>query len=146
MSWNTPDICKSFLSDLIAKTQSVSGNKGLGVFYWEPECINSWNGYSLGAFDNNGKPESSLDAFNILTEVSTQKVNTLSAHWNNQTKTILFSEQVAKAVLYDVNGKMVSETTNCTYLKPVSLSKGIYLIKAKELNTNKILTMKIINN
>lgn len=146
MSWNTPDICKSFLTDLIAKTQSVTGNMGLGVFYWEPECINSWNGYSLGAFDNNGKPESSLNAFNVLTEVSTQKTNTLSAHWNNQTKTILFSEQVATAVLYDINGKMVCEATNCTYLKPVLLSKGMYLIKAKELNTNKILSMKIINN
>lgn len=145
MSWNTPETCKSFLTDLIARTQSVTGNKGLGVFYWEPECINSWNGYSLGAFDNNGKPESSLDAFNIPTEISTQKMNTLSAHWNNQTKSILFSEQVATAVLYDINGKLVCEGKNCTYLTPVSLSKGMYLIKAKELNTTEILTMKIIN-
>jgi len=145
MNWNTPETCKSFLTDLISRTQSVTGNKGLGVFYWEPECINSWNGYSLGAFDNNGKPESSLDAFNVLTDVSTQKMNTLSAYWNNQTKTIFFSEPVATAVLYDINGKMVNEATNCTSLKAVSLSKGIYLIKANELNTNKILTMKIIN-
>ena len=54
--------CKSFLEDIIAKTKSVTGNKGLGVFYWEPECYN-WENYGLGAFDNNGKPTIALDAF-----------------------------------------------------------------------------------
>ncbi len=33
MSWDTPDICKSFLIDLIAKTKQVTGNKGTGVLY-----------------------------------------------------------------------------------------------------------------
>lgn len=35
----------------------------LGVFYWEPECYNSWNGYTKGAFDNTGRPTSTLDVF-----------------------------------------------------------------------------------
>lgn len=56
-------ICKSFLTDLITKTKSVSGGKGLGVFYWEPECYNSWQGYGKGAFDTNGRPTIALDAF-----------------------------------------------------------------------------------
>ena len=34
-----------------------------GVFYWEPECNNGWNGYDKGAFDNSGKPTAALDAF-----------------------------------------------------------------------------------
>lgn len=63
MSWDSPTICQSFLSDLIAKTKSVTAGKGIGVFYWEPECNNNWNGYSLGAFDNSGKPTVALDAF-----------------------------------------------------------------------------------
>lgn len=63
MSWDNPVTCKSFLSDLIAKTKSVTGKKGLGVLYWEPECYNNWQGYSLGAFDNTGKPTIALDAF-----------------------------------------------------------------------------------
>jgi arabinogalactan endo-1,4-beta-galactosidase len=54
--------CKSFLTDIISKTKSVSGNNGLGVFYWEPECYN-WQNYGLGAFDNTGKPTVALDAF-----------------------------------------------------------------------------------
>lgn len=63
MSWDSTSASKSFLTDLIAKTRSVTGKKGLGVLYWEPECYNNWQSYSLGAFDNTGKPTAALDAF-----------------------------------------------------------------------------------
>lgn len=63
MPWTDSVACKSFLSDIILKSRSVSNNNGLGVFYWEPESYNNWQGYSLGAFDNNGKPTIALDAF-----------------------------------------------------------------------------------
>ncbi|HEV8506195.1 MAG TPA: glycosyl hydrolase 53 family protein [Chitinophagaceae bacterium] len=63
MSWDQPDACNAFLSDLISKIKSLAGNRGLGVFYWEPECSVNWNGYTLGAFDNSGKPTIALDAF-----------------------------------------------------------------------------------
>jgi len=56
-------VCQSFISDLISKTKSVTGNNGLGVFYWEPECYNNWQGYTLGAFDNTGKPTVAMNAF-----------------------------------------------------------------------------------
>ena len=54
---------KAFLADIIAKTKSVSGGKGLGVFYWEPECHNHWEGYEKGAFSDDGRPTIALDAF-----------------------------------------------------------------------------------
>lgn len=54
---------KLFLTDLIMKTKSLPQNKGLGVFYWEPQSYNSWQGYKLGAFDDQGKPTIALDAF-----------------------------------------------------------------------------------
>lgn len=63
MSWDQPAACKSFLTDIIAKTKSLPGNKGLGVFYWEPQCYSNWQGYTKGAFDNSGKPTAALDAF-----------------------------------------------------------------------------------
>lgn len=63
MSWDSPDTAKSFLTDLVTKTKSVTGKKGTGVFYWEPEAYGNWNGYSLGAFDTTGKPTVALDAF-----------------------------------------------------------------------------------
>lgn len=63
MSWDQATACKAFLDDLITKTKSVLNNKGLGVFYWEPQSYNNWNGYTLGAFDNSGKPTIALSAF-----------------------------------------------------------------------------------
>lgn len=62
MQASLPDVNRSFLTDIITKVNSVSGNNGLGVFYWEPEAHN-WQGYGLGAFDNSGKPTIALDAF-----------------------------------------------------------------------------------
>ena len=63
MPWDSPDECWSFLTDIISKTKTVTGNKALGVSYWEPEAYNNWSGYTLGAFDNTGKPTHALDAF-----------------------------------------------------------------------------------
>ena len=56
-------VCKDFIKDLMAKNKSLPNNKGLGVFYWEPQSYNSWNGYKLGAFDDSGKPTVAMDAF-----------------------------------------------------------------------------------
>lgn len=64
MPWDSPDVCKNFITDLITKVKSLPNGFGLGVVYWEPEAYNNWNGYSLGAFDNSGKPTIGLDAFN----------------------------------------------------------------------------------
>jgi arabinogalactan endo-1,4-beta-galactosidase len=64
MSWDQSAACKSFLDDLIVKVKSVSGGRGTGVFYWEPESYGNWQGYTLGAFDNSGKPTIALNAFN----------------------------------------------------------------------------------
>ena len=145
MSCDQPLSTKNFLTDLIAKTKLVTGNKGLGLFYWEPECINSWNSYSLGAFDNTGKPTIALDAFNIQTDVTSQKINRLSALWNTDTKTVIFNETVASAILYDMNGRVMGQVKESNYLKPVSLSSGIYFIKVIGMNSAEMVTLKIIN-
>jgi arabinogalactan endo-1,4-beta-galactosidase len=63
MPWDNPSEAKLFIQDLINKVKLVNGRNGLGVFYWEPESYNNWQGYSLGAFDNNGKPTIALDPF-----------------------------------------------------------------------------------
>ncbi len=63
MPWDSPTVCQSFITDLITKTASVANNNGLGVLYWEPEAYNNWQGYTLGAFDNSGKPTAAINAF-----------------------------------------------------------------------------------
>ena len=64
MSWDQAAACNAFITDLIAKTKYIGGNKGLGVLYWEPEAYANWQSYALGAFDNTGKPTIALNAFN----------------------------------------------------------------------------------
>jgi arabinogalactan endo-1,4-beta-galactosidase len=64
MSWDQAAVAKDFLTDLINKTKAVKNNKGLGVLYWEPQAYGNWQGYTLGAFDNSGKPTVALNAFN----------------------------------------------------------------------------------
>lgn len=63
MPWDDAANCKAFLTDIITKTKSVSGGKGLGVLYWEPQSYGGWAGYTLGAFDNSGKPTVALEGF-----------------------------------------------------------------------------------
>jgi arabinogalactan endo-1,4-beta-galactosidase len=63
MPVNQAEASKAFITDLIAKTKSLPNNKGLGVFYWEPQSYNGWSGYQLGAFDDTGKPTVAMDAF-----------------------------------------------------------------------------------
>lgn len=63
MPWDSAEDCRAFLADLIEKTQSLPNDRGLGVMYWEPQSYGGWKGYTLGAFDNNGRPTIALDAF-----------------------------------------------------------------------------------
>lgn len=63
MPWDQPDVCKLFLANIISKTRAIRNNKGIGVLYWEPQSYAQWQGYTLGAFDNSGKPTAALTAF-----------------------------------------------------------------------------------
>lgn len=66
MSWTAADSCYALLKKLQADVASLPNGSGLGVFYWEPQCHNGWNGYQKGAFDNTGKPTRAMDAFREL--------------------------------------------------------------------------------
>lgn len=56
---NTHDMVVAVLN----KVRQVPENKGLGVFYWEPEGARSWSHYALSAWGNDGKPTKIMDAF-----------------------------------------------------------------------------------
>lgn len=51
------------LKEVLIKTREVPDSKGIGVFYWEPEGAESWSGYKLCCWGNDGKPTTALDAF-----------------------------------------------------------------------------------
>lgn len=56
---NTFDMLKA----VIQKVKVVPNQKGLGVFYWEPQGARSWSKYALSAWRNDGKPSKAMDAF-----------------------------------------------------------------------------------
>jgi arabinogalactan endo-1,4-beta-galactosidase len=68
MAQDEAEQAKAFLADLMAKAKAVDNGKCLGVFYWEPQCYNGWNGYNKGVFDQSGRPNKALDAFKPTTE------------------------------------------------------------------------------
>lgn len=70
MDYHLAETSKAFISDIISKTRSLPGEKGLGVFYWEPQTYN-WKGYLKGAWDLDGKPTIAMDAFLADCDVTT---------------------------------------------------------------------------
>ncbi|MEN9981588.1 MAG: Arabinogalactan endo-beta,4-galactanase, partial [Bacteroidota bacterium] len=56
---NTYDMLRA----TIEVVKKVPNNRGLGVMYWEPQGEKSWSGYSLSAWQSDGKPSTALDAF-----------------------------------------------------------------------------------
>ena len=56
---NTYELLKATINAV----KKVPNNRGLGVMYWEPQGAKSWSGYSLSAWQADGKPSPALDAF-----------------------------------------------------------------------------------
>lgn len=63
MDWNYADTTKALLDLLRHDLQQLPGDRGLGVFYWEPGSYYGWKGYFKGAFDDAGRPTVALTAF-----------------------------------------------------------------------------------
>ncbi|WP_426009648.1 glycoside hydrolase family 53 protein [Aeromonas salmonicida] len=63
MPWDDPKNSYDTLVDLLNKMKWIPDNKGLGIFYWEPQSHNGWQNYSLGLMDQGGKPTYAMDAF-----------------------------------------------------------------------------------
>ena len=61
-TYNDPENGKMFVEDLKNRIIKLSKKQAFGLMYWEPQAYN-WKNYSLGAFDNTGKPTKILDPF-----------------------------------------------------------------------------------
>jgi arabinogalactan endo-1,4-beta-galactosidase len=54
---------KDLIIATIGAVKDVPQNKGLGVFYWEPQGAKPWSGYQLNCWQDIGRPSPALDAF-----------------------------------------------------------------------------------
>jgi arabinogalactan endo-1,4-beta-galactosidase len=60
---NKPQNTYDMLRAVIRKVKEVPDEKGLGLFYWEPQGARSWSRYALSAWGNDGRPTKAMDAF-----------------------------------------------------------------------------------
>ncbi|GAB3638564.1 hypothetical protein GCM10027422_41540 [Hymenobacter arcticus] len=81
-----PIATRQMLLDLIARTQAVPGNKGLGVVYWEPQVYN-WQNYNKGAWGADNRATVALDGF--LPAPAAPLVNNPSFEYTAATQTPL---------------------------------------------------------
>jgi arabinogalactan endo-1,4-beta-galactosidase len=63
MPWDSATETRNFIKELVFNVRTLPSKKGLGVIYWEPLSYNGWQGYTLGALDNTGKPTIALNGF-----------------------------------------------------------------------------------
>lgn len=122
ISWDSPDAF-SFLSYLIQETRSV----GKGVLYWEPQSYRQWRGYTLGAFDNSGRPTKALDAFG--TTSSLEEVNNIKITFDYRSKTFSLSETVERLKIYSTAGRVEKTATHVNSILVDTLPSGVYILE-----------------
>lgn len=113
---------KEMITDLLKKVASLPGGKGLGVFYWEPQCYN-WASYGKGAWNTNGRPTIAMDAF--LSNNSGLPVSTPTPTW---TPTITPTPYVTKTptgdyICGDINGDKDVNSIDFAFLRNYLLGK-----------------------
>lgn len=137
MSWDKAGESFAFLTDLIAKTKSVTGGRGKGVLYWEPQSYSNWKGYTLGAFSNNGRPTIALDAFKNAAGLSSSifptedNINGINVRWDNTTKELFFPVQIDELNIYTINGILVDSVMAVNSYPFANTSPGLYLLEAR---------------
>jgi arabinogalactan endo-1,4-beta-galactosidase len=62
MDWQQAATANKMMTDLLGKVKWL-GDKGAGVFWWEPQAYPGWQGYTMGALDASGKFTIAIDPF-----------------------------------------------------------------------------------
>lgn len=145
MSWDNAATAKLFLTDLITKTKSVTGGKGTGVFYWEPQCYGNWQGYSLGAFDNNGMPTVAMDAFKNITNLQNTTNDNLRYKIDSVNKRIVFNKPLQSIEVYNTTGVLIFSITNQESFAMQLFCKGVNIMKIREKGDVDLQTVKFLN-
>jgi arabinogalactan endo-1,4-beta-galactosidase len=131
MSWDLAGQSYLFLTDLIAKVKSVNGGKGTGVLYWEPQSYGNWKAYSLGAFNNSGRPTIALDAFrNAVTSTSETYQNKLEYRWNKEIREISFPVELNELRVYQANGVLTDTVYAIQSYRMAEQLSGVIILEA----------------
>ncbi|MBC6698055.1 glycosyl hydrolase 53 family protein [Hymenobacter sp. BT190] len=140
MPANAPIPTRQMLLDLMAKVRAVPNNKGLGVLYWEPQAYN-WQGYSLGAWGNNGQPTVAMDAFrnsppseglvvNPGFEYTAATQTPLGWSTDAPDATADFTQNYGRSSLYQLTHQKAAPYQVRTYQVLTAVPNGTYTLRA----------------
>jgi arabinogalactan endo-1,4-beta-galactosidase len=133
--------------DIINKT---AANGGLGVFIWEPQGYNNWQGYTKHCWESNGRPTWALDAFvwsnggSRTTDVSDQFTNeAISIYPNPVTQQKVTIEGLSGSTtisLIDLSGKLIttSSTERSIFDLKLNIQAGTYFIRLEDQNGTEV--------
>jgi arabinogalactan endo-1,4-beta-galactosidase len=130
------DTAYQLLKLLVSNTKSVSGNSGLGVFYWEPEAYYGWQGYQLSAFDDAGKPTKALKAFQEARSTAVEKPIPFSdpngAGWLILADGVVWTgTRSTDFLVTDLTGKIAARGTARPGLPVGPLGTGTWIIHSR---------------
>ena len=159
---------KDFLIDLINIVKSTSGNKGVGLFYWEPDWISTqtfgspWE--NLAMFDFSGELLSSVSAFDStatsidddISQINEFKLDQNYPNPFNPKTSIQYtigSRQFVQLNIFDVLGNNIATLVNenkesgsySVKFDATNLPSGVYFYKLQAgefTNTRKMILVK----
>ncbi len=131
-----PDITYQLIVYAIEKTRQA---QGLGVLYWEPIAYSPFTSYAKGAWDTDGSPSVSMDAFLNNSTLNSEEFESEAFNqfkiYPNPAKNILKIEsslnKFGKVKLFDLNGILIlqKELNYSNTLNISDLTDGIYLLR-----------------
>lgn len=140
MSYQADEESKKFLTDTIDMVKSLPNSKGLGVFYWEPQCYPGYNGYDKGAWNSDGKPTKALEGFwehgnNLITNsefISSSGTGSLNGWtiWTDNNEDAVKTEYNGLIDDYKLTHWKNSNYKASTYQTITNLEDGYYTLKA----------------
>ena len=113
-SWNGK---RAIVNTVLRAQKEVSRCKG--VFYWEPECFNSFNGYTMGGFLSNGSPSEALGVFGgkFTEELPETDTNAEEVDENSLIVSDMDGTKIAVATLQDDGTYTCTVTVTTTWYK-----------------------------
>lgn len=146
-SVNQPSISHQFLVYMIEKARQAGA---LGVFYWEPIAHGDFTSYSKGAWDADGSPAITMDAFIDTATLDLESFeienNQLFNVYPNPSTNVITIKALKNSLIsvkiFDILGKEIKSINAEGIFKSIDVSnlkKGIYTLKINNLESIKFL-------
>jgi len=120
MPTSQPQAARQFTEQVIRNLQSIAGNRGLGIFWWEPQAYN-WRGYGKVAWNGN----TGANAYQATEAMKGFQYNCQVTEAVQTTFTVDMTGQSTQNGVY-ITGEMTSVNGNWQLLPMTAVGNGLY--------------------